>query len=55
MTPHMNHLVYMILLAVMMVFFLRIVMICERGEWPSDGTNTLGAALRELLTRRRPS
>lgn len=51
----MNYLLCMLLIAVAMSFFLRILTIFERGAWPSNEARTMGDAVRELILGRRVS
>jgi hypothetical protein len=48
----MNYLVCMLIIAVAMAFFLRILIIFERGNWPSEDVCTVEGALRELFLGR---
>ena len=49
----MNYLVCMLILAMAICLFLRVVSLLERGDWPSEEALTTRAALRELLLGRR--
>ena len=49
----MNYLVCMLILALAICLFLRVVALLERGVWPSEEASTARAALRELLLGRR--
>ena len=51
----MNYLIGMILVLVTMAFFLRILSIFQRGQWPSEDVSNFAGALRELLLGRRVS
>jgi hypothetical protein len=50
----MNYLVCMLILALLMFVFLRILAIFQRGEWPSEQVSSVEGALRELIVGRRP-
>ena len=51
----MNYLVCMLLIAIAMLFFLRVLTLFERGVWPSDDARSMRDAVRELILGRRVS
>lgn len=51
----MNYLVCMLLIALTMLFFMRVLAMFERGIWPSDDARSMSDAVRELILGRRVS
>ncbi len=52
---NMNYLVCMLLIALAMLFFLRVLTKFERGLWPSDNARSMSDAVRELIVGSRVS
>jgi hypothetical protein len=51
----MNYLIGMIVVLVAMGFFLRVLSIFQRGQWPSENVSNFAGALWELMLGRRVS